>query len=190
MVNCRVLGHALVPVLGIGGQSFFEGDFAVKHFRFRADFGLRRNSISPLKLAVAALGTVTALAGPAIAQSYGEEMVIAQSQSDWNPRRAQIQQVHSWLKKLGYNPGRATGSMSEDLRLALRLYQRDNDLSETGRLTRKVYDHLKANAAAVPDPAPPQEAAVESPAQPTQPALTTEAPSTIAPNSQSPAPRR
>jgi hypothetical protein len=95
------------------------------------------------------------------AQSDNEYLLAAQSQADWNPRRAQIQQVQSWLKKLGYNPGPTNGALTEDMRLALRLYQRDNDLAENGRLTRKVYDHLKASASKLPEPQEQEEAATE-----------------------------
>lgn len=85
--------------------------------------------------------------------------VLAAAQSgDWNPRRQQVQSAQTWLRQLGYNPGTTAGAVSEEMRLALRLYQRDNDLSENGRLTRKTFEHLRAKAGNAP-PAKPVAAA-------------------------------
>lgn len=95
-----------------------------------------------------------------------DNTVLAAAQSgDWNPRRQQVQSAQTWLRQLGYNPGNTAGAVTEEMRLALRLYQRDNDLSENGRLTRKTFEHLRAKAgtAAAPTPAKPVAAAPPEP---------------------------
>lgn len=57
-------------------------------------------------------------------------------------RRADIRRVQTGLSELAYSPGEITGEISEDTRRAIREFQHDRKLPETGDITEELLAEL------------------------------------------------
>jgi localization factor PodJL len=49
--------------------------------------------------------------------------------------RAQIRRVQTALAELAYNPGEISGNLSDQTRLAIKSFERDRGLDETGEIS-------------------------------------------------------
>lgn len=56
--------------------------------------------------------------------------------------RAELKQAEARLAEMGYRPGRVDGSIDDDTRRALVLFQKWEDRQTTGQLSRKEYDAI------------------------------------------------
>lgn len=57
--------------------------------------------------------------------------------------RAQIRRVQTGLSELAYSPGTINGELSEETRAAIRSFQRDRQLAETGEITPGLIAELE-----------------------------------------------
>jgi peptidoglycan hydrolase-like protein with peptidoglycan-binding domain len=70
--------------------------------------------------------------------------VVTDRQAEAGAPTLDVRSVQEGLARLGYEPGPADGTLGRKTRDAIRLYERDRNLKETGTITPELMEELES----------------------------------------------